>query len=290
MKLLVTGSDGLVGRNILPILAREFEIIPSLESEWDITDRKRGEEIIGHVEPEALLNLAAFTDVDGCEDRQELAFRVNAEGAATLADICSTKKIGIIYFSSDYVFDGKKQTPYTEEDETNPLSVYGKSKRLGEEKVMQANPLALVIRTEWIYGDGGGSFITKVVRAARERGSVDVVNDQRGSPTYARDLAKPLAALIRAGRTGIYHITNSGSCTWYELARHVFSVLDLHADCRPITSDRSNRKAKRPAYSVLDCSKMQTDTNMRMRSWQEAVEEYLKSNESNILLGRTPSQ
>ncbi len=185
------------------------------------------------------------------------------------------------------MFDGTKSTPYTETDEVNPLSVYGRSKRLGEERTM-ANPRAVIVRTEWIYGKGGESFITKVVRAARQRGVVEVVNDQTGAPTYARDLARPLAAIIRSGKTGVYHVTNAGACTWYEFARHVFSVLGLRVDCRPTTSDRLKRPAPRPAYSVLDCSRLRNDTGITMRSWQEAVEEYLGSDESNILFRRTP--
>ncbi len=227
MKLLVTGSDGLMGRNILPILGQEFEVVPFVESEWDITDPEKGEEVIGRVKPDALLNLAALTDVDGCEEKEALAFRVNGEGPGILAETCARHRAGIIQLSTDYVFDGTKGTPYTETDRTNPLSVYGRSKRLGEERAM-VNPRALIIRTEWIYGQGGDNFISKVVRAARERGVVDVVDDQTGAPTYARDLALPLAALIRGEKRGMYHVTNSGSCTWYDFARHVFSVLQLH--------------------------------------------------------------
>jgi dTDP-4-dehydrorhamnose reductase len=178
-------------------------------------------------------------------------------------------------FSTDYVFDGTKSSPYVETDPTNPLSAYGRSKKAGEERILAANPSSIIVRTEWIYGDGGESFITKVVRAARQKGSVNVVNDQRGSPTYAKDLARPIAALIGHGARGIYHATNDGSCTWYEFALHIFSRLGMEVACSPIATDQSRRKAPRPANSVLDCARLRSDTHIVMRSWRDAVDEYL---------------
>jgi dTDP-4-dehydrorhamnose reductase len=149
-------------------------------------------------------------------------------------------------------------------------------------------PSAIILRTEWIYGNGGENFITKVVRAARDRGSVDVVDDQTGSPTYAADLAIPIIELIKRGAQGIYHVTNGGSCTWYQFARHIFSLLAMDVACTPITSAEIQRKAARPAYSVLNCSKLASLTQTHMRSWQEALEDYLIGNESDIFLRRPP--
>ena len=288
MKLLVTGSDGLVGMNTLPALMREFEVVPFVESQWDITDEKLGEEVFRLNRPDALLNLAAITDVDGCEDRQETAFRVNADGAGILAGLCARHGVRMVHFSTDYVFDGTKGTPYSEEDTTNPVSVYGKSKLQGERQVLERLASAIIMRTEWVYGAGGENFITKVVRAAREKGSVEVVDDQTGTPTYASDLARPIADLIRSGARGIYHVTNGGWCTWYQFARQIFSLLAMDVACTPITSDRIRRKAKRPAYSVLDCGKLVSQTQTAMRDWQAALEDYLKGNESDIFLGRPP--
>jgi dTDP-4-dehydrorhamnose reductase len=290
MKLLTTGSDGLVGTNTLPVLKRAFEVVAFVESQWDITNEKQGEEVIRLVKPDVLLNLAAITDVEGCEGRQESAFRVNAEGPGVLARICARHGVRMVHFSTDYVFDGRKTTPYTEEDAPNPLSVYGKSKRLGEEQVMACLPSAVILRTEWIYGSGGENFITKIVRAARDRGSVEVVEDQTGAPTYAGDLARPIIELIGRGAQGIYHVTNDGSCTWYQFARHIFSLLAMDVACTPITSAGIRRKAVRPAYSVLDCSKLASHTQIRLRSWQEALKEYLISNESDILCRRSPDR
>ncbi len=275
MKILITGSDGLMGTNIMPDLAKHFDIIPATEEEWDILDAAKGDEMIRLHQPDVLINLAAITNVDGCEDAPELAHRVNAEGAGILADLCRKRNVRLIHLSTDYVFDGRSTRPYTEHDETRPLSIYGLSKLLGEQEVLQRHPSSVVIRTEWIYGKGGENFITKVTRIAREKGGVEVVNDQTGSPTYARDLAEPMRALITARCSGIYHVTNSGACTWFEFAREIFSMLQIDASCNPTTSDLIHRKARRPAYSVLDCSKLRKDTGISMRTCQQALQAYL---------------
>lgn len=275
MKILVTGSDGLVGTNILPFLRERFDVIPALEKDWDISDMEAGAAVIGRERPEVLLNLAAVTNVDGCEDNPEPAFKVNGEAPGTLASLCSRFGIRLLHFSTDYVFDGMKDGPYTEEDKTNPLSAYGKSKLLGEKNVLELSRSATVIRTEWIYGQGGDNFITKVLKIARETGRAEVVDDQWGAPTYAKDLGPAVAALIEGNKTGIYHVTNSGSCTWYGFARKIFSLLGIEVVCTPITSDRLTRKARRPINSVLDCSKLRVDTNVQMRGWETALQEYL---------------
>ena len=276
MRLLITGSDGLMGSNIIPLLQQYFDIIPAVEREWDICDPDRGNEIINNTRPEILLNLAAMTNVDGCEDESEVAFRVNGEGPAVLADICSGKGVKLVHISTDYVFDGMKTAPYVEGDRTGPISVYGKSKLIGEQAVTTRDPGNLVVRTEWIYGKGGVSFIEKITKIGKERGEVAVVNDQTGSPTYARDLAFPLAALLRDNRSGIYHITNSGSCSWFEFTRTIFSILDMRITCKPITTNQSQRKAPRPSNSVMDCTKLEIDTGVRMRHWKDALYEYLR--------------
>jgi dTDP-4-dehydrorhamnose reductase len=288
MRMLITGSDGLMGTNILPYLGSQFEVIPSVESEWDIRSPEQSELIIRDSRPDVLLNLAAMTDVDGCEDRQEAAFLVNGEAPGMLAEICSRHGVHMIQVSTDYVFDGKKGSPYTEEDATNPLSVYGRSKKRGEERVLANLTTATIIRTEWIYGNGGANFITKVVKAACSKGSVKVVDDQTGAPTHARDLGRPVAEAARRRLQGVYHVTNSGSCTWYGFAKHIFSFLRMDVPCSPVSSDAYGSKAARPAYSVLDCAKIEAHTGVHMRSWQEALEEYLTEHESDIFLGCSP--
>ena len=275
MKILVTGSDGLIGTNILPGLSKQFEIIPATEEQWDILDRKLGEEIVRAHQPDVLINLAAITNVDGCEDAAELAYRVNTEGAGVLADLCGKHNVKLLHFSTDYVFDGTSKRPYTEEDTPNPLSVYGRSKLLAEKKVLESHPSSLILRTEWIYGRGGENFITKVTKIAREKGRVEVVDDQAGAPTFAQDLVDPVSALITQGKSGIYHVTNGGACTWFQFAKEIFSILGIDVPCLPVSSTRIQRKARRPAYSVLDCSKLKRETGLSLRPWQDALRQYL---------------
>lgn len=275
MKLLSTGSHGLLGNNILPILERSFTIIPYDIEEWDITDRDAGERVIQEIRPDIILNLAAYTNVDDCEDCLSLADRVNAEGAGIVADLCRKHNIKLVHISTDYVFDGENDTPYTEDDMPNPASVYGLSKLSGEKKVLTNCPDAIIIRTQWLYGHGGVNFITKITQIAREQGVAEVVNDQRGCPTYTKDLAEPIRLLIEKNRSGIYHVADADSCTWFEFAQEIFSSLYIDVALRPITSQQLNRKAKRPRYSVFDCSKLFRDTGHSMRTWQEALHDYL---------------
>ena len=275
MKLLSTGSHGLLGTNILPILERSFTIIPYDVEEWDITDRDAGERAIQDIRPDIILNLAAYTNVDDCEDCLSFADRVNAEGAGIVADLCRKHNIKLVHISTDYVFDGENDTPYTENDMPNPASVYGLSKLSGEKKVLTNCPDAIIIRTQWLYGHGGVNFITKITQIAREQGVAEVVNDQRGCPTYTKDLAEPIRLLIEKNRSGIYHVANADSCTWFEFAQEIFSTLRIDVALRPITSQQLNRKAKRPRYSVFDCSKLFRDTGHSMRTWQDALHDYL---------------
>jgi dTDP-4-dehydrorhamnose reductase len=275
MRVLIAGSRGLLGTDITPILGASFDVTSVDIEEWDITDRKAGEARLEEYRPDVVLNLAAYTDVDGCEDNPELAQKVNAEAAGTVADLCASRKTKLVHISTDYVFDGRKKTPYREDDLTNPVSIYGKSKLAGEQRILGRDPSFLVVRAQWLYGKGGVNFITKVTKLGRERPAIDVVDDQRGCPTYARDLGEPLKRLIERDCSGIYHVTNSGSCTWYEFAREIFSILRLPAEVRPTTSENLQRKAVRPSYSVFDCSRLQRDTGVIMRSWHEALREYL---------------
>lgn len=275
MKILTTGSHGLLGTNILPVLERSFTVIPYDIEEWDITDRDAGERTIRDIRPDVILNLAAYTNVDECEDCLSLADRVNAEAPGIIAKLCSDHNIKFVHISTDYVFDGEKETPYKEDDETNPTSVYGLSKLSGEKKVLANCPDAIIIRTQWLYGHGGINFITKITKIAREQGVAEVVNDQRGCPTYAKDIADPILLLIEKNRSGIYHVANAGSCTWFDFAREIFSCLHIDVVLKPITSEQLNRKANRPRNSVFDCSRLFRDTGHRMRTWQDALHDYL---------------
>ena len=275
MKILIAGANGLLGASIVPLLAERFDLWVHDVDSWDITCSPAGEELICRYRPDVVLNLAAMTDVDGCEGASELAEKVNAQGASIVADLCGKAGTKLIHVSTDYVFDGKKGLPYREDDEPNPASVYGRTKLEGERMVFEKLPSAVVIRTQWLYGKTGASFVDKIIRAAGEQGSVRVVNDQTGSPTYAKDLAVPIMAVIEKGLTGIVHVSNSGSCTWYEFARAIFSLKGMDVEVSPITTRELGRAAPRPPYSVFDLSRLEHDTGVRMRHWMEALKEYL---------------
>jgi len=275
MKIVITGGKGLLAKNIIPLLNSYHEVIPVDIDQWDIADEEKSKAFLKENSPDAVINLAAVTNVDGCEDCLELAERINGEAPGFMAEICQKQSIKLVHLSTDYVFNGRKNAPYTEEDIPDPQSAYGKTKLTGEINVMRKNPSSLIIRAQWLYGDGGENFITKITKAAKEKGILEVVDDQRGMPTYAKDLALPIKKLLEGNNSGIYNIANNGSCTWYEFAKEIFSQIHMETEVKPITSARLNRKANRPAYSIFDCSKLQRDAGIVMRSWEEALKDYL---------------
>lgn len=265
----------MLGTSILPILGVRFDLLVHDIDTWDITSEAAGHELFDLCRPDAVLNLAAMTDVDGCEGARENAEKINAHGAAVIAGLCARSGARLIHISTDYVFDGKKGSPYREDDEPNPASVYGRTKLSGERMVLERLPSAVIIRTQWLYGGGGKSFVDKIVKAAEDQGSVRVVNDQEGSPTYAKDLAVPIIAVIEKGLSGIFHVSNSGSCSWYEFARAIFSLKGMDVKVSPITTRELGRPAERPSCSVFDLSRLERDAGVKMRHWMEALREYL---------------
>lgn len=275
MKVLISGGKGLLAVNILPYLGERFDLAVYDIDEWDITSVSRGRDLMDLHRPDVVLNLAAMTDVDGCEDSQELAGQVNADGAGTVAELCAAVGARLVHMSTDYVFDGTKGSPYSEDDEPAPASVYGRTKLAGEKMVLERLPGTAVLRTQWLYGKGGKSFVDTITGLGRQHGKVRVVDDQRGSPTWARDLAAPIISIIEKGLSGIYHVSNSGSCTWFEFTRAIFSILNMDVEASPISSDELGRKAARPAFSVFDLTKLEGSTGIRMRGWMDALREYL---------------
>jgi len=226
--------------------------------------------------PDVVINCAAYTRVDDCETEQEKAFAVNATGVKNIALACRDRGILLVHISTDYVFDGTKQEPYREADETHPRSVYGQSKLAGENFVRTVLTRYVIIRSLWLYGRGGNNFVATIQKLAQEKKELRVVNDQTGTPTYTRDLAHAIKALIEGNPQGIYHIANQGTCTWYEFARRIVELTSSPANVIPISSDEINRPAKRPAYSVLDCSRFIQETGMELRHWDAALQEYLQ--------------
>ncbi len=276
MKILIFGHRGMLGSELMMRLQANHEVAGQDIPEIDITSYDACRQAILSIKPDLAVNAAAFTDVDACETRREECFAVNALGVGHLALICRDMGIKLVHFSTDYVFNGRRKTPYAEEDFCDPLNVYGLSKLEGEKRLQEAGCDHLLIRTAWLYGKNGKNFVRAILARAETDPVLDVVDDQMGCPTYSADLSDAARFLIEGGHSGIYHVTNSGQCTWYEFACRILKssgILDV--EVRPTTSDKLARPACRSPYSVLNCEKYFRDTGHAMRHWTEALNDYL---------------
>lgn len=243
----------------------------------DITELEVIKELFSQLAPHFVIHTAAYTDVDGCEENPDRAHMVNALGTRNIALICQKKNIPLVYVSTDFVFDGKKDCPYTELDEPHPLNVYGKSKLAGENYVRFLVERYFIVRASWLYGRYGKNFVETILKLAEEKEELTVVNDQVGSPTYTKDLAQEMKKLLSSSSYGIYHITNSGSCSWYEFAKEILKLAPVRGiKVKPIASKELNRPAHRPQFSVLNSSSSGPGDENTMRSWKEALREYIK--------------
>ncbi|HEY5513682.1 MAG TPA: dTDP-4-dehydrorhamnose reductase [Geomonas sp.] len=270
--ILVVGSKGMLGQELMGLLgsgARGVDV-----GDIDITDLGSVQRVLLTLKPRVVVNAAAYTDVDGCETDTELALQVNGEGVAHLAMI--SKEIGatLVQVSTDYIFDGGKQSPYLEDDPPAPLSIYGESKLAGEMNA-RFNPDHLIVRTQWLYGHAGKNFVETMLRLAGERSELAVVDDQVGSPTWTYDLALAIKALIEKGCRGTYHAANSGFVSWNGFAREIFRLAGLDITVNPMSTKELGRPAPRPLYSTLDCGKLAEDTGFVPEPWQEALKRYL---------------
>jgi dTDP-4-dehydrorhamnose reductase len=251
MKILITGAGGQLGRDLMKAFADD-QVVGLERSQLDVTDEAAVVAAVRDHAPDLVLHSGAFTRVDACESDPDTAWRVNAIGSWWVARACALGDAAMVYVSSDYVFDGRAGRAYTEFDATNPLSVYGRSKEAGEQLVRRTLSRHYIVRTSWVHGTRGNNFVRTMLRLARERRSVSVVNDQTGSPTFTFDLAPAIRRLAVTGRHGTYHLTNSGQCTWFDLAQAVFEEAGLEVDLRPTDTATFGAPAPRPAYSVLD--------------------------------------
>lgn len=271
--ILVVGSKGMLGQELMGLLgsaARGVDV-----GEIDITDLESVQRVLVTLKPRVVVNAAAYTDVDGCETQAELALQVNGEGVAHLAMI--TKEIGakLVQVSTDYVFNGGKGTPYQEDDAPAPLSIYGESKLAGEMNA-KFNPDHLIVRTQWLYGHAGKNFVETMLKLAEERSELTVVDDQIGSPTWTRDLALAIQALLEKNCCGTYHAANTGFVSWNGFAKAIFRLAGKDITVSPMTTAQLNRPAARPLYSTLDCGKLQQDTGLVLEPWQDALKRYLE--------------
>jgi dTDP-4-dehydrorhamnose reductase len=274
MKVTILGGTGLLGKALMPAWSGD-EVIGLGARDVDIRDPQKVREVVNAKRPDWIILAAAYTDVDGCESNPDLAFSVNRDGAVNVAHAAKEVGTRFLFLSSDYVFDGRKTSPYETDDLRNPQSVYGRSKAEAELRLLDVLPDCCIARTSWLFGKGGKCFPDTILKLAASRAALDVVNDQRGCPTYAADLAAAIIQLCRANASGIVHATNSGDCTWFEFAREIISTSGLRTEVRPVNSAQMARPAPRPAYSVLS-SKSLERFGIALPIWRDALRRYLQ--------------
>ena len=276
MKILITGSNGMLGHDLEDVLKDKHEMILTTSKTLDITDTEKVMETLTCEKPDIVINSAAYTNVDGCEENRDLAFDVNAGGPKNLASACKKIDATLVHISTDYVFNGKNNRPWVEDDEVGPVSVYGESKLKGEEAILDTLDKYFIIRTAWLYGINGGNFPKTMLELAKTHSQITVVYDEVGCPTYTPDLSQAIADLIKTDYYGIYHITNSDACSWCEFARYIFEVAGVDVEVVPVTASEFNRPAPRPSYSVLDNKKWIENGFKPLRSYKKAIKDYIE--------------
>jgi dTDP-4-dehydrorhamnose reductase len=280
---LVAGSKGMLGTDLVRLLQERG--IQTIALDLNEIDIRRADSVMDafiEYQPGVVINVAALTDVDGCESRSEEAYSINALGPKNLATASLDTGAFLVHISTDYVFDGTKRTPYMEEDPINPLGVYGRSKAEGERLVREILPkMHCIVRTQWLYGLHGKNFVEAILSQAQKKDVLKVVNDQRGCPTYAPDLATSLIKLCELCPPGTFHVTNSGETTWYEFAWKILKLAGLsNVRVEPMTTEELGRPAPRPAYSVMDNSRFVALTGSSLRSWERALAAYLEERQA----------
>jgi dTDP-4-dehydrorhamnose reductase len=278
MRAMILGATGLLGQ----ALVREWsgdELIGLSSREIDIRDERQVRETAKSIRPDWIILAAAYTNVDACESNQELAFAVNRDGAVHAAEAARSVDAKMLFLSSDYVFDGTKTSPYETDDPRNPLSVYGRSKAEAEMRLQELMPECCIVRTSWLFGTGGKCFPDTILKLAAARPALDVVNDQRGCPTYSVDLARAIVQLCRKDAKGVVHVTNAGNCTWFEFAREIVGQAGLTTPVRPIMTEQMPLPAPRPPYSILSAASLER-FGITMPTWQDALARYLKERKS----------
>lgn len=297
MRILITGASGQLGTELVKALQTDQTVSGALPAVYvgaeidavthqtmDIADRQAVDAWFAARPPyDLVINAAAQTNVDGCEKAEAQAYRVNAHGPENLAIVVNRTGGKLIHVSTDYVFAGNKATPRTETDPVCPVSAYGRTKLAGEKLALDACPRTFVVRTAWLYGAEGKNFVKTMLRLARQNGVIKVVNDQRGSPTNAADLADAALRLAATDQYGIYHAVNAGVCSWYDFACRIVQEKGIPCEKVPLTSSDYKAmfpaSADRPAYSVLSTQKLEAVTGCPMRTWQAAIDDFFATNE-----------
>jgi dTDP-4-dehydrorhamnose reductase len=280
MRVTIIGGTGLLGKALTWEWTSD-EVVSLGSRDVDIRSDAQVDEALRRHQPEWIVLAAAYTDVDGCEAHRDLAFEVNFRGAVRVARAAAAAGAKLVFLSTDYVFDGQKTTPYEIDDPLAPQSVYGESKARAEVAIREILPDCCIVRTSWVFGAGGKCFPETILKLARTKKELDVVEDQRGSPTYTVDLARTIAALCRKGASGRVHVTNRGECTWFDFANAIVREAGLETVVRPTTSDKFVRPAKRPAYSVLSPASL-IEYGLAMPTWQDALQRYLRERQTSL--------
>ncbi len=275
MRVLVTGAHGQLGREIVKLFANVHEVFGFGHRELDITDPEQTDTIVGRVQPDVIIHSAAYTAVDRAQEERELAYLVNGLGTRNIAVAANAVGAKLCAISTDYVFDGQATNPYTENNKTNPQSVYGSSKLAGEQFIQDIMQRYFIVRTSWVFGLYGNNFVKTMLKIGNAGKSLRVVNDQIGSPTYTRDLAAFLLELVQSEKYGIYHASNRGSCSWYEFALEIFKQTSLAVDLTPCLTEEFPRPAPRPKYSVLDHGAIMKNGFTLLQPWKHALQDFL---------------
>ena len=277
MKILILGSSGMLGSEVKKVFIGNTLILPD-EKELNITDENRVLEFIKEEKPEVIINCAAYTNVDGCEseDNKKIAFKVNGYGPGYLAKGAKEVRAKLVHISTDYVFAGDKKTPYETDDPVDPINAYGETKLLGENEIKKNCDSYYILRTAWLYGENGPNFIDTMLKLGKEKSEIKVVNDQYGSPTNVKDLAKGIKNIISQDKYGIYHMVNHGYCSWYDLAVLVFKYADMKVKVDPVSSVELIRPAKRPSNSRINDRKLVENGYELLRNYEDAVKEFIE--------------
>src|SRR6266568_3513365 len=284
MRILILGAGGRLGAALVREYRDEFDVVGFNHAQLDLEEANQIREKLSPLEFDLLINCAAMTNVDLCESRQAEAFAINADAPKVLAEVCSKKKAKLIHFSTDYVFDGEKGQPYVETDRAKPISVYGESKRAGEENVLAMHDRHLVVRVSWVFGPDRRSFVDAMIKRAREEEHIDAVADKFSTPTYTRDIAEMLSRFFDIDVAGgILHFANSGQCSWQEYAQHALDCCHasgVRLKAKTVDAlklaDMKNWIARRPVYSVLSTAKYAKLAGVTPRPWRDAVADYIE--------------
>ncbi|MCH1625061.1 dTDP-4-dehydrorhamnose reductase [Fredinandcohnia quinoae] len=275
-KVLITGGTGQLGIDISEVLkGQQYDVYAFSREELDISNNSQVIEKLNKIKPDIVIHSAAYTKVDLAEENQDDAYLINAIGTRNVAVAADKIKAKLVYISTDYVFDGEKQGKYNEFDIPNPKNVYGRTKLAGENIVRDFHSEYFIVRTSWLYGENGSNFVKTMLLLAEKGVQIKVVNDQLGSPTYTIDVADKISELIKTQLYGIYHVTNSGSCTWYEFANKIFEYAQKKVNVEPVSSMEYTQIAKRPQNSVLDHMGLRLNNFPTMRNWENALIEFL---------------